>query len=72
VIVAQPFRFGARVPIRVAEPGKPGAAINYESIGLTINRVSFRENVPTLLGTISLPRTAGTLFIVLTVRRLPE
>jgi hypothetical protein len=68
---AQPFRFGARVPIKVStftESGKTISNTSYESVGLTVNRVSLAENTPTLIGTLSLPKTAGTLFLVLTVK----
>ena len=68
----QTFRFGARVPVKVSnykdENGKSPQIINYESIGLTLDRMSVTENVPTLVGTLSQPRTNGTLFLVLTVR----
>lgn len=69
---AQPFRFGARVPIRTSsyreEGGKTLSNVNYEAIGLSMNRVSLSENTPTLIGTLSLPKTTGTLFLVLTIR----
>ena len=66
----QGFRFGARVPVRVGnfQDEKAAAPINYEAIGLTLDRMSVRENVPTLIGTLTQPRTDGTLFLVLTVR----
>ncbi|MGB7208291.1 MAG: hypothetical protein WBD27_06510 [Pyrinomonadaceae bacterium] len=68
----QTFRFGARVPIKVLnyrdETGKVPAVYNYESIGLTLSRMSVLENVPTLIGTLSRPRTNGTLFLILTVK----
>lgn len=66
----QGFRFGARVPVRIGsfQDEKVSAAINYETIGLTVDRVSVRENIPTLIGTLNQPRTDGTLFLVLTVR----
>ncbi|MCC7306962.1 MAG: hypothetical protein IT173_05310 [Acidobacteria bacterium] len=64
------FRFGARVPIRMAiySDEKNPAPVNYESIGLTVDRVSVRENTPALIGTLNQPRTDGTLFLVLTIR----
>ena len=69
---AEPFRFGARVPVRVStytdNTGKAVGNVSYESIGLTVNRVSLLENTPTLIGTLSLPKTAGTIFLILTVR----
>lgn len=66
------FRFGARVPIvtaRVKGPDgqSPGTAA-YESIGLTTRRVVLPIGKPSLIGTVSLPGTAGTLFLVLTIR----
>ena len=68
----QIFRFGARVPIKALsyrdETGKVPAVYNYESIGLTLSRMSVLENVPTLIGTLSQPRTNGTLFLILTVK----
>ncbi len=42
--------------------------INYESVGLTMNRTSLGENKPTLIGTLSLPKTSGTLFLILTIK----
>lgn len=62
----QSFRFGARVPVRVGEG--PGAPITYESIGLTLDRFNVRDGVPTLVGTLTQPKTDGTLFLVLTVK----
>lgn len=75
VFQAEPFRFGARVPVRIStfkdDSGKAISNINYEAIGLTVNRVSLRENAPTLIGTLSLPKTAGTVFLILTVKPAP-
>lgn len=68
----QSFRFGARIPVRLTnfrdESGKSPAVVNYESIGLNLDRVNLRENLPTLIGTLTQPRTEGTLFLVLTVK----
>jgi len=66
----QSFRFGARVPVRVVNfpDEKTPAPVNYESIGLTVERVNVRDNAPTLIGTLTQPRTDGTLFLVLTIR----
>ncbi len=61
----QSFRFGARVPVRIGEGAAP---INYESIGLTLDRFNVRDGVPTLVGTLTQPKTDGTLFLVLTVK----
>lgn len=69
----QSFRFGARVPVRIGvrdDSGKMTAPINYEAIGLTLDRMSVRENVATLVGTLTQPKTDGTLFLVLTVKNV--
>lgn len=70
LLLMQMFRFGARVPIKITatENGKTNQAINYESVGLNVSRLSVASNSPTLIGTITLPRTAGTVFLVLAVR----
>jgi hypothetical protein len=66
---AQSFRFGARVPVKIAQvsDGKTFPVVNYESIGLNMSRIGVPANVPTLLGSLTLPKTNGTLFLVLTV-----
>ncbi|HKX83613.1 MAG TPA: hypothetical protein VJL58_05270 [Pyrinomonadaceae bacterium] len=70
-VQAQSFRFGAKVPVKVGST-KDGDAMrsvyNYEPIGLNLGRVGLAENTPTLIGTLSLPRTDGTIFVVMTVK----
>ena len=70
----QNFRFGARVPVRIGVPKdeRDMAAINYESIGLTLDRVSIRENTPTLIGTLNQPKTDATVFLILTIRNVDK
>lgn len=66
----QMFRFGARVPVRVAsfdQSGKASPVLNYESVGLTLDRIGVIVGNPTLVGTITLPKTTGTMFLVLNV-----
>jgi len=68
----QAFRFGARVPVRVgggADPaGKQMAPVQYESIGLTVERMTVGENLPVVIGTIASPKAdGGRVFLVLTV-----
>lgn len=69
---ARPFRFGARVPVRVGltkDPGGSGSPIvNYEAVGLNVGAISIPMNSPTLVGTISLPKTTGTIFLIATIR----
>jgi len=67
VFHAQTFRFGARVPVKTGAERE--AVINYESIGLSFHKVGFSANTPTLLGTLSLPQTAGTMFLVVTIKQ---
>ena len=65
------FRFGARVPVLIRGRGPDGqnsGATTYESIGLSSQRVALSIGKPALIGTVSLPGTSGTLFLVLTVR----
>ena len=68
----QSFRFGARVPVRLYggpdATGKPVNAIQYESIGLNVDRLTVGENTPVLIGTIALPKAdGGRVFLVLNV-----
>jgi hypothetical protein len=69
---ARSFRFGARVPVRTGtvKDAAGGAApvINYEAVGISMNLIGLPANTPTLVGTISLPKTSGTIFLVATVR----
>ncbi len=67
--VANSFRFGARIPVNLAVAGAPGNATTYESIGLNLARVGVTVGTPTLLGTLTLPKTDGTLFLVMTAVR---
>ena len=75
-IQLQPFRFGARMPIVTAsykeESGKTNSVVNYESIGLTLQRVSLPTGAPTLIGTLSTPKANETIFLVLTVNPVKE
>lgn len=68
----QAFRFGARVPVVVATVASGGGANtpvrNYESVGLTLNKLAVSSGVPTLIGTISLPRTTGTVLLVMEIK----
>ena len=68
---ARAFRIGARVPVTVStvsDAGKTVPVANYESIGLNLQLVGIAENSPTLIGTLNLPGTDGTIFVVMTVR----
>ncbi|MBK6749971.1 MAG: hypothetical protein IPG67_08175 [Acidobacteria bacterium] len=67
----QQLRFGARVPVVVdgdgGEAGKRVPGVSYESIGLSLVRINLAEGTPTLIGTINLPGSEGTMFLVMTI-----
>lgn len=56
------FKFGLRVPLQL------GAATNYEQIGLTTS-VSFRENIPVVIGTLTTNRTDQIMVLVAQIKR---
>jgi len=68
----QTFRFGAKIPVRTGSTkdssGNTQQIVNYENIGLNSARLSMLENTPTLIGSLALPNTLGTAFLVLTLR----
>lgn len=68
---AKSFRFGAKVPVVTGtheENGKNTPSISYEPIGLNLSKIGFQKNFPTLIGTLNLPGTSGTIFLIMTVR----
>jgi len=71
----QNFRFGQRVPIKTAnytgESGKLSSVVNYEQIGLTLNRFGLTENMPTVIGSLS-TANGEIMFLVLTVKPINE
>lgn len=66
------FRFGQRIPIVTSsvrdESGKTNSVVNYEQVGLTIQRCSLAENAPTVIGSLSTSKPDELMFLVLTVR----
>lgn len=71
-LLAETFRFGARVPVvtgeRTLDGGGKGPVISYEQIGINLGHVGISENTPTLIGTLHLPGQSGTVFLVMTIR----
>lgn len=67
--VSDGFNFGARIPVTtfVAAGDKSTPITNYEPIGLNLRTVGLKENVPTMIGTLNLPGTSGTMFLIMTV-----
>ena len=72
----QSFRFGARVPVKTGsfkdEAGKISSVVNYENIGLTLQKISVPENTATLIGTLPTTKIGETIFLVLTVKPVEE
>jgi hypothetical protein len=66
----QAFNFGAKVPVVTAIGGKGDGVevVNYENIGIRITRFNLPENTPTIIGSLSTPKTDEFIFLVLTVR----
>jgi hypothetical protein len=61
------FRFGARVPVVIGQSAN-SSPIQYESIGLTTDRMTASLNSPVLIGTVALPKAdGGRVFLVLNV-----
>jgi len=65
---ASSFRFGARVPVLIGDSSKGQQGVTYENLGVGLNRVGLNENTPTLIGTLHLPGTSGTVFLIMTIR----
>ncbi len=63
----QSFRFGQRIPIR-----NTTNLVNYEQIGLTIQKFGLSENTPTVIGTLSTSKPDELMFLILTVKTVEE
>lgn len=71
-IAFQTFAFEARIPVAANSTNSEGKfipTVNYEAIGLTLQRFSIPENVPTVIGTLAMPKADESLIFVLTVTR---
>lgn len=70
LIQFQAFNFGAKVPVVTTfnAKGDGGEIVNYENIGVRITRFNLPENTPTIIGSLSTPKTDEFIFLVLTVR----
>lgn len=70
-IEVQIARFGLRVPVATGGTSRQDGGfpvISYEPVGITTS-LSFRENTPTIVGTITTPNSNESLVIVVTMRR---
>jgi hypothetical protein len=61
------FRLGIRLPVRSRTGNGVAAAVAYEGIGVTVNRLNLRLGEPSVVGSFQVPNREGTLFIVLRV-----
>ena len=68
----QSFRFGQRIPIITSSAkdanGIVSSIVNYVQVGLTIQRCSLAENVPTVIGSLSTLKPDALMFLDLTVK----
>lgn len=71
-ITIDSFRFGIRMPVRHRSVGieNDGSVVSYERLGITTSKLKVEQAVPTLVGTITLPQSAGSLFLVIVVSRV--
>lgn len=67
------FRFGQRVPVKTAnyadDAGKSRAVVNYESVGLSMQRIGLTVNTPTVVGNLSAAKPDELSFLILTVKQ---
>jgi hypothetical protein len=69
VMQAEMLRFGGRVPLKLSDAkGNEAAVTQYESIGLKLDRLTLPVGASTLVGSITMTKALGTMFIVVTVR----
>jgi hypothetical protein len=75
-ISIQSFRFGRKVPVKTAdyknETGKSNSVVNYESVGLSMQRLNLSLNTPTIIGNLSTSKSDELMFLVLTVKPVEE
>ena len=75
-ISIQNFRFGQRVPVKTAnfngESGKSNSVLNYEAVGLTMQKLSLPLNTPTTIGNLSASKPDEMMFLVLTIKPVEE
>jgi hypothetical protein len=74
-IELQNFHYGQRIPIRIGvkdESGKQFLGVNYESVGLAMQKLNLRQNTPTVIGSLSTSNPDELMFLVLTVKPAEE
>lgn len=70
----QSFSFVSRIPFALANAGNDVSRqpINYETLNLTLNRLSVQDDKPSLIGVLSQPKPGGNVYLVLKVRKLDK
>lgn len=63
LIQFQSLRFGQRVPVKSS-----AGVVNYEQVGITIQKFSVPEYVPTVVGSLSTSKSDELIFLILTVK----
>jgi len=75
-ISIQNFRFGQRVPIKTAnhkdESGKSNSVVNYEQVGLTMQKLNLPVNMPTIIGSLLTSKPEEMMFLILTIKPVEE
>ncbi len=67
------FKFGQRVPIKTAGVNdKSSFVVSYEAIGLSMQMLNLPVNTPTVIGTLSTPKSGELMFLILTVKPVEE
>ncbi|MDQ6787243.1 MAG: hypothetical protein M3033_10585 [Acidobacteriota bacterium] len=75
-ISIQSFRFGQRVPVKTSsstdQSGKLNSIVNYEAVGLYLQKLNLPVNVPTIVGNLSTSKADELVFLILTVKPTEE
>lgn len=71
-IQIQNFRFGQRVPVRTSTvtdaSGKTNAVVNYEYVGLSMQKIGLPLDTPIVIGNLHSSKPGEMAFLVLTVK----
>jgi hypothetical protein len=70
------FRFGQKVPIKTADfkdgSGKSNSVVNYEHVGLQMQKLNLSVNMPTIIGSLLTSKPDEMMFLVLTIKPVEE
>jgi len=75
-ISIQGFRFGQRVPVKTSsstdQVGKSNSVLNYENVGLFLQKLNLPVGAPTIIGNLSTSKADELVFLILTVKPTEE